>query len=482
MKPILNLLLTFVITATLFAQTTYVWTGSANNSFSTAGNWSPFRQIGLTSDVLIFETTGSLNVQNVNQVTVGQLIVRNNTSLTLSPSTGNAKVLSINGGSGEDLNIENGSSLTISGNDPKLSIYLNANSTASIFGNLTFSGTIAHTFNANDQNAIHFKSGSNFYQSCPGNIFNTTSQNNVVVFENGSKFTVSNVNALSPFGLSNQSKVTFNTGSEFIVAASNPNILKLNGRKYSDITINENININTEDALTNEFTCDKITVKQNASLSMINSGLNSGIINIKGNINCLGSINFNNSSRENIELHFNGETEQSFAGTGTYSFPINLGTVYFDNDISILRERGIRINCAVLQTRGTVNTNNYKFVVVGGYRMSNGGGITNQGQIISEKNNTTIPQQYSISQNYPNPFNPSTKIDFTLPNESNVKIVVYDIIGSEVGKIAEGKFNSGFHAISFDAQNLSSGTYFYKIIAESDKGNFTKTLKMTLIK
>ncbi len=146
------------------SQTVYTWNGSVNSNFSTAGNWTPFRQIGLVNDIMVFENSGNLNVINVYQVTIGQLIIRNNTNLTLSPASGNAKLLTVKGCPGEDLIVESGSSLKINGNDPALNFYLSTGATASINGNLSFEGTIGHYLNAADQMAINFNNGSTFTQ------------------------------------------------------------------------------------------------------------------------------------------------------------------------------------------------------------------------------------------------------------------------------------------------------------------------------
>jgi hypothetical protein len=88
------------------------------------------------------------------------------------------------------------------------------------------------------------------------------------------------------------------------------------------------------------------------------------------------------------------------------------------------------------------------------------------------------PGKFVLEQNFPNPFNPSTKINFALPNESNVKIIVYNLIGQKVAEIANSKFSAGNHSIDFNGSNLSSGIYLYKIEA----GEFTSTKKMQLIK
>ncbi|HEX9252414.1 MAG TPA: T9SS type A sorting domain-containing protein, partial [Ignavibacteriaceae bacterium] len=88
------------------------------------------------------------------------------------------------------------------------------------------------------------------------------------------------------------------------------------------------------------------------------------------------------------------------------------------------------------------------------------------------------PTEFSLKQNYPNPFNPSTKIGFTLPYESNVRISIYNLIGQKVSEVVNSKFNAGTHTVIFDASNFSSVIYLYKIEA----GNFTSVKKMQLMK
>jgi hypothetical protein len=89
-----------------------------------------------------------------------------------------------------------------------------------------------------------------------------------------------------------------------------------------------------------------------------------------------------------------------------------------------------------------------------------------------------LPLSYSLEQNYPNPFNPSTMIKFSLPEEQNVKITVYNVLGKEVATIASGKFKDGNHSVIFDGSKFVSGQYFYTISA----GKFTQIRKMLLIK
>ncbi|MDD5361479.1 MAG: T9SS type A sorting domain-containing protein, partial [Ignavibacteria bacterium] len=88
-------------------------------------------------------------------------------------------------------------------------------------------------------------------------------------------------------------------------------------------------------------------------------------------------------------------------------------------------------------------------------------------------------------QNYPNPFNPSTNIYFTLPVRSHVTIKVFDITGKEIKTLINELKPAGSHSVIFDASNLSSGIYFYRIHASNQSGSnniFLKTLKMIYIK
>lgn len=81
------------------------------------------------------------------------------------------------------------------------------------------------------------------------------------------------------------------------------------------------------------------------------------------------------------------------------------------------------------------------------------------------ENETAVPSEFSLSQNYPNPFNPVTTIEYSLPEESNVSLVVYDVLGREVKAIARGVESAGSHSISFDASGISSGVYIYTLQA-----------------
>lgn len=92
--------------------------------------------------------------------------------------------------------------------------------------------------------------------------------------------------------------------------------------------------------------------------------------------------------------------------------------------------------------------------------------------------NNQIPGSFSLSQNYPNPFNPSTTIKFSLPLSGSVKLNVFDITGRLVAEILNQNLQAGNHEVSFNAQGLSSGAYFYRLEANG----FTDIKKMILVK
>lgn len=85
---------------------------------------------------------------------------------------------------------------------------------------------------------------------------------------------------------------------------------------------------------------------------------------------------------------------------------------------------------------------------------------------------------YALNQNYPNPFNPTTNINFVLPSSSDVKLTVYNILGQQVAVLADGFFSEGSHFVNFNAANLASGTYIYRI----QSSGFVQSKKMVLIK
>jgi hypothetical protein len=94
-------------------------------------------------------------------------------------------------------------------------------------------------------------------------------------------------------------------------------------------------------------------------------------------------------------------------------------------------------------------------------------------------NNSSIPDRFALYQNYPNPFNPATRIKFDIPQQSLVTIKLYDVAGREVTRLVNNStYSPGSYSVEFNAANLASGVYFYRIEA----GDFVEIKKMMLVK
>lgn len=116
---------------------------------------------------------------------------------------------------------------------------------------------------------------------------------------------------------------------------------------------------------------------------------------------------------------------------------------------------------------GTFQGNNARSKVVSLHPLSN-----------DDNNSGNLPTVYSLEQNYPNPFNPATTIEYSVPKEGFVSLVVYNIAGEKVATVVGEQQSAGTYKIQFDAAQLSSGVYFYRL----ESGSFVATKKFMLLK
>jgi hypothetical protein len=93
-----------------------------------------------------------------------------------------------------------------------------------------------------------------------------------------------------------------------------------------------------------------------------------------------------------------------------------------------------------------------------------------------------LPSKYCLSQNYPNPFNPTTKFDFELPENSKVRIELYNVLGKKVVSIINENYQAGYYTKEINGNNLSSGVYFLIMSANSTSKEYLLTKKLLLIK
>jgi photosystem II stability/assembly factor-like uncharacterized protein len=109
------------------------------------------------------------------------------------------------------------------------------------------------------------------------------------------------------------------------------------------------------------------------------------------------------------------------------------------------------------------------------YKTTNGGGEVTS---VEDNMNDELPSEFKLAQNYPNPFNPSTKISYSIPNKSQVSLKVFDVLGNEVAELVNSAKPAGSYEVSLNAENLSSGIYFYTLSA----GSVKETKKMMLVR
>ena len=208
----------------------------------------------------------------------------------------------------------------------------------------------------------------------------------------------------------------------------------------------------------------------NAPSSFSNAPLSSAAVPLPVELNTFSAIKSENS----VELKWSTATE-----VNNYGFEIQRSEVGSQKSAASWTKIGF--------VKGNGNSNSPKdYTYTDNSNLSSGKysyrlkQIDNDGQFEYSKVvdvSFNAPTEFSLKQNYPNPFNPSTVISYALPSQSYVTIKVYDILGNEVASLVNKEQAEGEYKITFDANNLSSGIYFYKLTA----GNFVNTMKMILL-
>jgi hypothetical protein len=97
---------------------------------------------------------------------------------------------------------------------------------------------------------------------------------------------------------------------------------------------------------------------------------------------------------------------------------------------------------------------------------------------VEKQPGTVLPAEFHLWQNYPNPFNPTTIISYALPKQSLVTLKIYDVLGRAVQTLVEETQEAGIYKVRLDASGLSSGVYFYRLVA----GSFVDTKKLLLLR
>jgi len=182
-------------------------------------------------------------------------------------------------------------------------------------------------------------------------------------------------------------------------------------------------------------------------------------------------------------LQYNGFTttelplSAAYYVTSTLDSDITTSVANVDANYGLVNSSGLinaKFNAFSLPPLGAKYVREYVVEVNGHYFAGSGSMFSNMHKMQGQ-----TPYTFKLGQNFPNPFNPTTKINYEIPNDSKVKLIIYDILGREVKKIVNDELKkAGRYVVDFDGTNLASGVYFYRIEA----GNFVESKKMVLIK
>ncbi|MGA2669784.1 MAG: T9SS type A sorting domain-containing protein, partial [Ignavibacteria bacterium] len=147
-----------------------------------------------------------------------------------------------------------------------------------------------------------------------------------------------------------------------------------------------------------------------------------------------------------------------------------------DNGATFAAQYTNTVTTTVYQSLSFAQANN----VIRGWAVAANGVISryNENMTAITRNENKIPSSYVLSQNYPNPFNPTTNITYSIPKAGNVKLTIFDVLGREVSVLVNEVKSPGTYNVDFNASNIGSGVYFYRIEA----GDFSAVKKMVLVK
>ena len=162
--------------------------------------------------------------------------------------------------------------------------------------------------------------------------------------------------------------------------------------------------------------------------------------------------------------------EESVLITGSHNWSTSAETRHNENTIIIY---------------DSLIVNQYVQEFAARYKTASGLDLPKYEVISVKENDGALPEKFSLSQNYPNPFNPVTAIEFTLPTSGVVSLIVYNLLGQEVARLVDDFQPAGYHKITWDASNMASGIYLYRIEVmerRSASPTFVQTRKMVLLK
>ncbi|WP_304041493.1 T9SS type A sorting domain-containing protein [Ignavibacterium album] len=264
---------------------------------------------------------------------------------------------------------------------------------------------------------------------------------------------------------------SFPNGGDGILIAGNVGIVKIgqdeNGN-YSGNTIVGNGSVGVDIVPLQGYSPERITVRKNTIYS-------------NGLTNLFVDTSANNRIREPFNLQYN-----SGVITGKHALPNAIIDIYSANRFELPASAYFRIGTTNTDANGnfsfSTGLNIEAIAVTATDFWGNTSNFARLNIVTDVEDEKQIPTEFALEQNYPNPFNPSTKIRFSIPNvgtELALSVLkVYDILGNEVATLVNEEKPAGVYEVEFNASQLSSGIYFYKLSA----GSFTEVKKMTVLK
>ncbi len=453
-----------VPTLTLYAQwsqeITYTWTGGTSNVWMTDANWEEGSAPPYGSNVVI--QTGADNMPvNLSPVTLGSLTMQPGTTLTLGEEmTIDASLILSSGiiylG---NYNLTLGGSATVSGTPSETNMIV-TNGTGEL--RKIFNSAVSFTFPVGDNSGtaeyspvtLNFTSGS------------FTSPAYVGIKVENSMFTSNQSvdNYLNRYWSITQSGITSfscNLTFQYLIADIAGSESSIYCGKYSN----------------NAWTLlDKSDAVNHRLMGFVTqfgdfTGGEEDVLPVN-----LSYFNSSVSSR-NVTLNWQTSSENNNAGFEVQRKSIEHGTVNGEQwkNIGFIDGNGNTSKPAAytFEDRNLL-TGKYKYRL----KQMDYNGNFEYYELAGEVE-VGVPAKFELSQNYPNPFNPTTKIDFALPVDSRVTLIIYDITGREITRLLNNEFRkASYYTVEFKGSTFSSGVYFYRI--QADKNIMTK--KMVLIK
>ncbi|MDR3610462.1 MAG: FlgD immunoglobulin-like domain containing protein [Ignavibacteriaceae bacterium] len=168
---------------------------------------------------------------------------------------------------------------------------------------------------------------------------------------------------------------------------------------------------------------------------------------------------------------------------GKTGFGVQTNALTFDNSGNLFGVTGLptQINNLI-----SIDKNTASGTLIGSIGFMNVTGISYSNLLTNVKEQKPVPVLYNLMQNYPNPFNPTTTIEYSIPQASNVKIIIYNILGDEVNVIYNSFKDAGNYKIAWNAtdrngKKVSSGVYFYELNAVTLTGQVTSQMKKMIL-